>query len=135
MAHDEEPPSERNGAATATGRHRAITSPDDWSTQKRAIERARREDAKLRGNLEARIAQLVHDARAREKLCDANTTQLTLHAHRLGELEADMKKLPEATEFIAGVNGVLATLKWAIPVLIAATSALASGITYLLVHR
>ena len=130
---DDPPPSR----PSRTGRQKAI-NPDDWVTAKRVVEkgeRARREEAKLRGHLEARASQLEHDVGALEKLCDANTSQLTLHAHRLAEIEGDMKNFDEMQKFFHGANAVLATLKWAVPVLLAATSALASGITYLLVHK
>lgn len=136
MADQErDPPSERG--VRATGRHKAVSA-DDWVTQKRAVDKAekvRREDAVKRGALEVRTAQLEHDVGALEKVCDANTTQLTLHAHRIAELESDMKRFDANNDFVVGANAVLATLKWAIPVLLAATSALASGITYLLVHK
>lgn len=138
MGHDDDPPSDRAGART-TGRHRAIANGDaDWDTYRRALsaaERARREDAKHRGHLEARIAQLVHDVGATEKIADALTSQVAHHSHRLAELEADVKKFDANNDFVVGANAVLATLKWAIPVLLAACSALASGITYLLVHK
>lgn len=140
MPDDRDPPSDRNGGARATGRHRALSAADvaDWETQKRAIdkaERARREDAKHRGHLEARIAQLDHDVRANELVGDANTSNLTLHAHRITKLEEEVKKYDAANDFVVGVNAVLATLKWAIPVLLSAVVALSSGITYILVHK
>lgn len=140
MADEErDPPSDRNGGR-ATGRHRALTSADlvDWETQKRAIdkaERARREDAKHRGALEVRITQLGDDVRIVKQVADTNIQQIALHGQRLAALEADVKKYDANNDFVVGANAVLATLKWAIPVLLTATAALASGITFLLVHK
>lgn len=136
MPRDEQdPPPSR---PSRTGRHRALSEPnEDWTTGRRQLTKAelqRREDAERRGRTEEQVAQLVHDVGAIERACDVNTAHLPLLAHRLAELEVKVKELNEVTKFVAGVNGVLSTLKVAVPIIIAATAALASGITYILAH-
>jgi len=130
--------------SSPTGRHRALRdSEPDWQTHIRGVdqkvERSRREDAKHRGQLYERVTQCENAVRDVGRQVDANITHVALLDHRADEVEADVSAMRQEIVAIArftnALEGALATARWAIPVIIAMTSAVASGITYLLVHH